>query len=101
MDVYDEVVDWCEGGPIPNREEVLGALQWMIQERNAPIPPAPAPAPAASEGLDLEELAPNVLAFDVRFKDPEFVRTFQAEWEAAAIRAAQEKGQNPVLEVRQ
>jgi len=95
MDVYDEVVAWCDGGPTPNREDVLGALQWMIQERTTPIPPAiPPPAP---EGLDPEVLAPNVVVYDPRFKDPDFARIFLEEQDAAAIRAARPAGPNPVI----
>jgi len=43
---------WCEGGPTPEREDVLAALQYLIQI-----------APPLDEVADPVEPAPNVIPF--------------------------------------
>jgi len=69
--VYQDVAAWCDGGPTPDRDEVLLAFHNLIQ---AAASANQVELPQDPDSLDPAVWAPNVEAFDVRFKDPKFVQ---------------------------
>ena len=69
LNVYSAIQEWCDGGPTPDKEEVREAFEMLVTLHGGGEP----------TDASLEPLAPNVVTFDHRFKDPAFVKAQEVQ----------------------